>query len=338
MTHLRLPTDSRVPLAGRKVAIIEDDLTTAVVAESICRKLGAGQVTIEAIGFRLDELIDGVTGTFAAVASRKQLSFTVTFSDAAKGWFEGDPVRLRQIASNLVSNALKFTEAGGVTVTVDVQDDGEKARLVLAVSDTGIGIAANAQARLGQRFEQADSSTTRRYGGTGLGLAIARMLAEAMGGRATTVIATALLRRTEPVAQPQTVTQRPPARLRVLVAEDNLVNQTTVKAMLERLGATVDVAEDGVAAIAAAEAAHYDLILMDMQMPQRDELDATREIRAGGGPSARTRIVALTANAFTEDVERCLAAGMDAHLTKPVRKALLAAQLALLTPQERDAA
>jgi CheY-like chemotaxis protein/anti-sigma regulatory factor (Ser/Thr protein kinase) len=318
-----------------------------VVAESICRKLGAGQVTIEAIGFRLDELIDGVTGTFAAVASRKQLSFTVTFSDAAKGWFEGDPVRLRQIASNLVSNALKFTEAGGVTVTVDVQDDGEKARLVLAVSDTGIGIAANAQARLGQRFEQADSSTTRRYGGTGLGLAIARMLAEAMGGRitidsapgrGTTVIATALLRRTEPVAQPQTVTQRPPARLRVLVAEDNLVNQTTVKAMLERLGATVDVAEDGVAAIAAAEAAHYDLILMDMQMPQRDELDATREIRAGGGPSARTRIVALTANAFTEDVERCLAAGMDAHLTKPVRKALLAAQLALLTPQERDAA
>jgi signal transduction histidine kinase/ActR/RegA family two-component response regulator len=335
-----MPAESRARVmtarrsADQLLAIIGDVLDMA--------KLEAGQVRLEQVAFSLDQLLDGVTGTFAAVAARKRLTIAVQGSEAARGWFEGDPVRLRQIAANLVSNALKFTEAGGVTVTLDARDEADRTRLTLKVTDTGIGIPAEARHRLGERFEQADTSTTRRYGGTGLGLAIARTLAEAMGGalsidsrvgHGTTVTVTALLRRSAAPPEQETPARTAiPAGLRVLVAEDNPVNQATVRALLERLGAAVDVADDGVAAVEAAAAAAYDLILMDMQMPRRDGIDATREIRGSGGPSARSRIVALTANAFTEDVERCLAAGMDAHLTKPVRKATLAAELAALAP------
>jgi signal transduction histidine kinase/ActR/RegA family two-component response regulator len=319
--------------ADQLLAIIGDVLDMA--------KLEAGQVTLEIIPFSLDHLLEGVTGTFAAVATRKQLTLTLERSDAARGWFEGDPVRLRQIAANLVSNALKFTDEGGVTITLDATDEADRTLLTLQVTDTGIGIPADALRRLGKRFEQADTSTTRRYGGTGLGLAIARTLAEAMGGvltidsaveSGTTVTVTALLRRASEKMESEPSQKVIAPGLRVLVAEDNPVNQATVKALLERLGAVVDVAEDGIGAVNAATAAAYDLILMDMQMPRLDGIDATREIRASGGPSARTRIVALTANAFTEDAERCLAAGMDAHLTKPVRKATLAAELAAIGP------
>ncbi len=336
-----MPPESRtrVMLARRSadqlLAIIGDVLDMA--------KLESGLVVLENVPFQIDRTLESVVSTFASVAQRRGLTLTLTLDDSARGWFEGDPTRLRQIASNLVSNALKFTETGGVTVSLAGTEQDEGTRLTLRVTDSGVGIHAGALSRLGHHFEQGDTSTTRRYGGTGLGLAITRTLAEAMKGgmsiestvgKGTTVAVTALLRRAREAENQEPA--RTPARpgLTVLVAEDNPVNQTTVRTMLERLGASVDIAEDGIRAVQAATRKRYDLILMDMQLPRLDGLEATREIRAGSGPSARTRIVALTANAFIDDGARCLAAGMDAHLTKPVRKSTLASLLASVSAGE----
>lgn len=248
----------------------------------------------------------------------------------------GDPTLVRQAMLNFASNAIKFTERGSVTVRAKLLECRDADALVrFEVEDTGIGIAPEAAPRLFTEFEQADRSTTRRSGGTGLGLAITRRLAELMGGEAgmrsapgagSTFWFTARLRRE---ARPPGERSAPPADdalialrrdhagSRILVAEDDLINAHVARAILEDAGLVVDVAADGLEAVAMATRGGYRMVLMDMQMPNMDGLDATREIRRHC-PAAQLPIVAMTANAFADDAARCFDAGMDDFVSKPV--------------------
>jgi CheY-like chemotaxis protein/anti-sigma regulatory factor (Ser/Thr protein kinase) len=294
----------------------------------------------------------------APSAAQKRLQLGVTIADDMPPAILGDALRLRQIVLNLVGNAIKFTEQGEVRLSAHMERvDGEQ-RLVIAVSDTGIGIAPERQGSIFEEFVQADHSITRRYGGSGLGLAISNRLAWLMGGRidlqsrvgqGTTVTlalpAVAAEKPAETVkaspAHAPSPAQRP---ARVLLAEDHEVNQLLVRAMLAQGGHHVTVVPDGRQAVdavrSAAEAGDpFDLVLMDMQMPVMDGLAATRTIRAAErAGDRRLPIVALTANAFASDLDSCRAAGMDDHLAKPVAMdALLAAVARWMRPAESDA-
>ncbi len=257
---------------------------------------------------------------------------------AAQGRYRGDPSRLRQVLSNLISNALKFTEQGEIRVAATYVD-GE---LFLSVQDTGPGIAAESLPRLFEKFDQLDSSTTRRFGGTGLGLAICRDLAELMGGQMSVKSEPRRGSRFElrlplerlgderaDAPSPPPPQDQEAIELRVLAAEDNAVNQLVLKTLLGQVGVSPHVVEDGQAAVAAWETGTWDLILMDVQMPVMDGIAATARIRQRETATgrARTPIVALTANAMAHQVEEYFAAGMDGHLAKPIEIAALYATL-----------
>ena len=294
-------------------------------------KIEAGKLELEDTAFDLEPLLRGAQAMFAPIASAKGLKLELSLADAARGLYRGDPLRVRQILHNLISNALKFTEAGGVRVTV-----GRRARLLtLVVEDTGIGIPPEAVARLFGSFEQADPTTTRRYGGTGLGLAICRKLAEMMGGSIAvesapgkgatfTVVlpipklSPADVRRIRPAEAPDAALEMRP--MRVLVAEDNGVNQLVLKTLLTALEIEPVIVGDGVEALAAWEKEPWDLILMDIQMPNMDGLTAAGLIRAREAADARGRtpIIALTAGVMAHQAAEYRSAGMDGLVAKPI--------------------
>jgi signal transduction histidine kinase len=314
-------------------------------------KIEAGKLQLEIVDFNIQQLVDEVTDLMADSARRKQLLLTATVDPAIPAMVRGDPGRLRQILVNLVGNALKFTERGGVAVSVSLdrscaapatdQKSGRGHRVYFEVLDTGIGIPPDARGRLFQAFSQADGSTTRRYGGTGLGLAISKQLVELMDGQigltsepgeGSTFWFTAQLLDSEiqvdPMpstrpAAPSTLQSTSPQRSvphpRVLVAEDNPVNQRVTVRLLEHLGIQADVASDGNDVIQSLARQSYALVLMDCQMPEVDGFEATARIRAGETADCRIPIIAMTASAMRGDRERCLAAGMDDYLSKPVR-------------------
>ncbi|MBS0408839.1 MAG: response regulator [Proteobacteria bacterium] len=299
-------------------------------------KIEAGRFELECIAFDLNDLARGAHSAFTALANKKGISFALTIEPDALGVYRGDPTRVRQILYNLISNAVKFTEQGEVRVTVARMD----ATLRITVADTGVGIAADQLASLFDRFTQADVSTTRKYGGTGLGLAICRELTVLMGGaiRAESVegegaafIVDLPLPREESRAEAADAgpvkAPGPAARLsvRVLAAEDNSVNQLVLKTLLHQIGVEPMVVENGAMALGAWEAGEWDVILMDMQMPEMDGLEATRRIRAGEAAAGRRRtpIIALTANAMSHQIQACMAAGMDGHVSKPLEAAKL---------------
>jgi signal transduction histidine kinase/ligand-binding sensor domain-containing protein/CheY-like chemotaxis protein/HPt (histidine-containing phosphotransfer) domain-containing protein len=309
-------------------------------------KIEAGKLTIENIDFALRGAVDNVVSLFEEQAAAHSVDFAVELASDLPDYVVGDPTRLRQVLVNLVGNAFKFTNEG--VVTLSVAHDGDAAgapgphRIRFTVHDTGIGIAPAALARLFQKFEQADSTTTRRYGGTGLGLAICRQLVELMGGQIEVASVqgqgssfAVVLPLADGVAPPpQAHVARAPHshRLRVLCAEDFPTNQIIIRMMLEEAGHLVDIADNGLLAVAACAHTRYDLILMDGRMPEMDGASATRLIRAGGPAEAPVRdaglmIVALTANASEEDRARYLACGMDDFLTKPIDEAALHATL-----------
>ncbi|KRF30560.1 hypothetical protein ASG94_18680 [Nocardioides sp. Soil805] len=295
-------------------------------------KIEAGRVVLEQVDFDLRAVLGHVAGPIAGAAAAKGLQLEVEYDASVPAVLCGDPTKLSQVVANLLTNAVKFTAAGSVRASVRAHRLGDLWRLTVRVDDTGIGIDPSLTDVFAP-FQQADSSTTRRYGGTGLGLAISRELARAMGGdigytssagRGSSFWFTGVIRPATgaaPVTLAETVRHESPvpvSALRVLVVEDNRVNQLVATGMLTALGHTADTAEDGVAALAALERASYDLVLMDVQMPRMDGYEATRALRAREGDTQRTLVIAMTANAVAGERERCLAAGMDDFLTKPV--------------------
>ena len=298
-------------------------------------KAEAGKLVIEHVAFDLPETIAQCLEMFDAEAKAKGLALEAEYPQRLSAHFIGDPSRVRQILLNYVANAVKFTENGSVRVQVVVLSAGPDAvKLRLAVTDTGVGISKEAQARLFQPFIQADGSTTRRFGGTGLGLSIAKQIAELMGGSVglesepghgsrfwVDLTFPVAVKQTAPqVRYPETGIVLPATPRRVLLAEDNKTNQLVATRLLEKLGCNVDLARDGREAIELWLAGGHDLVLMDGQMPELDGYEAAAEIRRLEREKGieRTPIVALTAHALLGDRERCLAAGMDDYLSKPV--------------------
>jgi signal transduction histidine kinase/CheY-like chemotaxis protein len=314
-------------------------------------RIEAGKLALSREAFDPCTCVSVAVDMLALSARQKDLSLTFEASGDASLAVEGDPVRLRQICVNLIGNAIKFTSSGSVNVKLNAQArDNSQARLCITVADTGVGIEQAALQRILEPFEQADVSTSRRYGGTGLGLAICASLATLMGGRldiasepgqGTTVTLDVVMPLVSCLALPET-TESVPLRFegaRVLLAEDNPINQEIARTYLEDLGCAVDVVENGVAAVEACARNRYSAVLMDCQMPELDGLEASVQIRAleVAAGLMRTPIVALTASAFQEDRDRCFASGMDDHLSKPYSADQLAATLRNWLPGKRAA-
>ena len=293
-------------------------------------KIEAGKLELEQLDFELELLALGVHAVFKPVADSKGLDFALEVDAQAQGTYRGDPVRLRQILFNLISNAVKFTSAGSVKVRISA----EAGRVRIAVTDTGIGLSPDHIDRLFDKFVQADSSTTRRFGGTGLGLSICRELCRAMGGEiaaqseagsGSCFTVDLPLARVEggcvaplPDETPMSMLEGKPVR--ILAAEDNEVNQLVLKTVLRQVDLDPVIVGNGAEAVAAWEQGDWDVILMDVQMPVMDGVAATRHIRRREAETGRqpTPIIAITANAMAHQEESYLAAGMDGFVAKPI--------------------
>jgi signal transduction histidine kinase/ActR/RegA family two-component response regulator len=309
-------------------------------------KIEAGKFELDAAPFEVAQFVESTIAVVRLTAERKGLGLELDVDPSLPPWLVGDASRLRQVLVNLIGNAVKFTEKGAVRLSLGVEptDDG-RVRVRFGVKDTGIGIAADKHEKIFEAFIQADGSTTRRFGGTGLGLAISNRLVGLMGSRLELESApgkgslfhfavelsvdTGVQHDSQPSraatsARAAEIIAKARSGLRVLLAEDNLVNQRVAARFLQRLGHIVTVANDGREAVAHWQAAPFDLILMDVQMPEMDGFEAVAAIRdlerTTGG---RIPILALTAHAMSGDRERCLAAGMDGYLTKPMKLAQL---------------
>ncbi len=297
-------------------------------------KMEAGKLTLDIVPMALDGAVASVVNLLEPRAAEKGLLIHTHFAPEVPRFVYADSDRLRQILMNLVGNAVKFTVAGSIAVSIEVlEQDAAACRLRFSVTDTGIGIPRERQGELFEKFVQVDASARRSHGGTGLGLAICRRLIELMGGEIGVtsapgqgstfwfVVPLRRARRAEIEAPTQfshPVAVSGPAHGHVLVAEDHPVNRRLMEIMLAKHGFTVDCAVDGRQAVDAVKKRHYDAVLMDVSMPELDGFSATAEIRALGGPAAEVPIIAITAHAMKGDRERCLAAGMDAYVSKPI--------------------
>ena len=332
------------------LALINDILDLARVER--------GLLHLERTDMDLGRVIDGVLDTLEVRASERALALVAKTADGLPLHRLGDPMRLRQILVNLVGNAIKFTERGSVTVTVQAAPEAEEL-VQFAVTDTGIGIPADKIAAIFSSFTQADSSTARRYGGSGLGLAIVVRLVELMGGRiwvesqqgvgstfyftARLAVQTALSVESLPAKPTLAATPHPLAGvasgddrarpLSILIVDDSIDNRFLLKAFFKSLPCALDEAENGLEAVEMAAARRYDLVLMDMRMPVMDGYTATRRIRERERQQGALAvpIVALTASALQEEVRECLAAGCNFHVSKPIRKATLLEAVARAT-------
>ena len=305
-------------------------------------KLESGKLDLETVAFDPREVVGGVVDLMRGRGTEKGLFMQLDVADPVPGKVTGDPTRLRQILLNLIGNAIKFTARGYVAVSVELDGAGpSEVRLRYSVNDTGIGIPVVAQDKLFNAFAQGDSTINRRFGGTGLGLAICRRLARLMGGDIElssregvgsifTLTLPHQLAEADQTLIPQKETQVRLRPLSILLAEDNQVNQKVAMAVLRRHGHRVTVAGDGreaVEAVRQAAPGYFDVVLMDMQMPYLDGLEATAQLRALDSDRAGIALVAMTANALKGDDDRCRAAGMDGYVSKPINAGALFAEL-----------
>jgi signal transduction histidine kinase/CheY-like chemotaxis protein len=314
-------------------------------------KIEAGRMELEKVPMNLWGLVESTVKAFSPAANQKKLELACELAPECPPCVEGDPTRLRQVLYNLLGNAIKFTEKGKIAIQVVPVQSGGAEGLRFSVSDTGIGISPEKQSTIFAPFTQADVSTTRHFGGTGLGLTISEHIVKLMGGRiwlesqpgvGTTFHVTVPLARYEmeeveaedakclegsqmPIHTAMNLAaQATPSSLRILLAEDNRINQKLAIALLERQGYSVTVAGDGKTAVELFRTHDFDLVLMDVQMPEMDGLEATRLIRQQEATTgSRVPIISMTAYATKEDEQRCLAAGMDAHLVKPINSQAL---------------
>jgi signal transduction histidine kinase/CheY-like chemotaxis protein len=310
-------------------------------------KMEAGRTVLESVAFHLPNVVRDAMGSLAVLAKQKSLELAVHIAPDVPADLTGDPTRLGQVLINLVGNAIKFTEHGGVRVDVSVESvTHDRACLQFSVTDTGIGIALDQQEGLFQEFQQAHTSGRRLYGGTGLGLAVSKSIVTLMGGtiglksmpgEGTTITFLAYFHlspvsRPAPIMDDNATNGRPastvalPANsisassrsLRILLAEDNLVNQRVAMSMLGKMGHRITLATNGLEAVEQWREGDFDLIFMDVQMPEMTGMQAATQIRQEEAAGAHIPIVAMTASAMSEERDRCLAAGMDGFISKPV--------------------
>ena len=308
-------------------------------------KIEAGKVRIQLDPFKLRQSVWATTKLVEALVQSKKLSLKVDVQTDLPDILIGDDGRIRQVLLNLVGNAVKFTEQGGITISIDcVHRENDRCHVRFAVRDTGIGIPVEKQDMIFEQFTQVDGSLTRQHLGTGLGLAISRELIELMDGEVGLqseedvgteiwfVLPLGLSKASvinKPSGSPQNVLiPADAAGMRILLVEDNPINQLFATKVLERLGVSVDVGDNGLQALDMVQKQSYDIVFMDCQMPVLDGYEATRRIRQLGGDFEQMPIVALTAHALEGDREKCLAAGMDDYLTKPVVGDLLVQSIA----------
>ncbi|MBM3784149.1 MAG: response regulator [Acidobacteria bacterium] len=336
MTNLAIESE-KDPVQREQLQVVRDSaeqLMTILNDILDISKIEAGRMEIRLANFSPRQLAADVRRTLLARAAEKGLNFDCMFGAELPQAALGDDTRIRQVLLNLAGNAIKFTDSGEVRISLERRDES----LYFAVADTGIGIPQASQRAIFDAFRQVDNSSSRRFGGTGLGLAICRQLVSLMGGRIGVESAAgqgSTFWFTVPYVPGEAVAAAPPpqvlsnraAPMRLLVAEDNVVNQALILRLLEKLGHQPRIVPDGAAALAALQEpnAAYDAVLMDIQMPIMDGLEATRRYRAAGG---RLPIIAMTAHAMAGDRETCLAAGMTGYLTKPVSVTLLEEMLA----------
>jgi CheY-like chemotaxis protein len=321
-------------------------------------KIEAGKLRIESVSFDLRSLIASVREMFAARLQEKGLRLDIHQAATVPHFVVGDPSRIRQVLINLVNNAIKFTPAGSVRIQVAPESKGQDpTRLTLSVQDTGIGIAPEQIDRIFEQFAQGDTTTRRQFGGTGLGLAISQELTRLMGGtmwvtsqpgQGSTFWFTLPLP-AAPNTPPQHVADSHPAasvapppapaespqvtrKVRALLVDDSVTNRRVGQLMLERIGCEVDLASDGQEALRKLDQQAYDVVFMDCEMPRMNGFDATAEIRRRQNGAPRIPVVAMTAKAIQGDRERCLTAGMDDYLSKPVTLESLRAILTRWTP------
>ncbi|CAN5450771.1 ATP-binding protein [soil metagenome] len=336
MERAELSNDQR----GRLAVVQESGRALLGVINAILdiSRIEAGKMDILRAPFNLDALTDTLGRLYAGLAHDKGLAFVLELDPRVAGWRDGDEARLRQVLSNLISNAIKFTETGVITVRIG----GDGAGLTCEVIDTGVGIPRDRHAQVFEKFVQLDSSTTRRTGGSGLGLAICRELVTLMGGNidfdspagggarfAFDLPCPAVEGLIEPAPAPPIETPAADGGLRMLVVDDNQTNRTVLAAMLAHMGVACGAARDGQEAVDMWRAETWDAILMDIHMPGMDGLEAGRAIRAleAAGDRPRTPILAVTASVLTHETDRYLSAGMDGFVAKPIAAPRLVAAL-----------
>jgi len=291
-------------------------------------KIEAGKLELETVSFEIGEVGRQLHRLWAETALAKDVALTLEIDPATPAWVAGDPVRVRQVLLNLVANAVKFTLEGGVRIAIRPGDDGD---LEIAVSDTGIGISAEQQARLFQPFAQGEASTTRRFGGSGLGLSICHHLVTLMGGEITVtsrpdVGSTFTVTLPLAAAAPPVAFTPPPRAIglegrRILVVDDNRVNQRVAQALLEAVGAVVVTADDGRQGLERLAGDGFDLVLMDVHMPTMDGIEALTRLRAGEAGPADMPVIALTADGMSGEAERLVSLGFDGVQSKPIQPA-----------------